>query len=114
MEENAAMSSNDNLRKRESVRIILDPPTFSPSAEMRRDYLKRRMAELEAMLDSAKSGEWKPVVNVANHVRGTGAMYGFGNIGLAAENLVKAVQNGEPKSLEFMDVYAQVVRESYV
>lgn len=114
LEEDAVMSSNDNLRKRESVRIILDPPTFSPPAEMRREYLGRRAAELEAMLDSAKAGEWKPVINIANHVRGTGAMYGFGNIGLAAENLVKAVQNGDPKSLEFMDIYAQTIRESYV
>ncbi len=99
---------------RDSTRIILDPPTFSPPPEMRAAYLERRREELESLLDHAGAGEWKPVMTVANHVRGTGAMYGFGDIGKAAEGLVRAVQQGDAKSLEFMNRYAKAVGEAYV
>ena len=108
------MTLSNQRSKRDSTRIIVDPPTFAPPPDMREGYLERRKAELEEMLDNARAGEWKPVVSIANHVRGTGAMYGFLNIGLAAENLVKAVQNGDAKSLQFMEDYARVVDESYV
>lgn len=107
------MSSNNNSR-RESIRVVLDPPTFAPPPEMRAAYLERRRAEIDAMLDHAHASEWRPVVAIANHVRGSGAMYGFKNIGDAAENLVKAVQNGDAKSIDFMKAYAKTVVESYV
>lgn len=93
---------------------VLEPPTFSPPPEMRERYLSSRKAEIEDMLYSARNGEWKPVMKTANHVRGTGAMFGFENIGTAAENLVKAVQNGDSKSLEFLEKYAEAVNASYV
>ena len=99
---------------RDSTRIILDPPTFSPPPEMRAAYLDRRKGELDSLLDHAKEGEWKPVMMVANHVRGTGVMYGFSNIGRAAEELVRAVQQGDANSLEYMNHYAKAVGEAYV
>lgn len=105
------MTSNG---KRDSTRLILDPPTFSPPPDMRGGYLERRKAEVESMLDCARAGEWKPVMTIANHVRGTGAMYGFESMGMAAEELVKAVQNGESRSLELMEEYARIVDASYV
>lgn len=108
------MTLNPNSRKRESTRIILDPPTFMPPPEMRAGYLERRKAELDTLLDHARASEWKPVVAVANHVRGSGAMYGFKNIGEAAENLVRAVQNGDAKSLDFLETYVKTVSESYI
>ena len=107
-------NNNNNNKKRDSTRFVLDPPTFSPPPEMRANYLGSRKAEIEDMLDHARNGEWKPVMNIANHVRGTGAMFGFENIGDAAENLVKAVQNGDAKSLEFMVKYAEAVGAAYV
>lgn len=99
---------------RDSTRIVLDPPTFSPSQEMRAAYLERRKGELDALLDHARAGEWKPVMTVANHVRGTGGMYGFGEVGKAAAELVRAVQNGDAQSLEFMQTYADAVSAAYV
>ncbi len=99
---------------RESTRIILSPPTFSPPPEMRAAYLDRRRREIDSLMDHARAGEWKPVMAAANHVRGTGAMYGFIAIGGAAEELVKAVQNGDAKSLEYMTNYANAVGEAYV
>ncbi len=107
------MNAN-NHNHRDSTRIVLDPPTFTPTQEMRANYLASRKAEVEDLLDHARNGEWKPVMTQMNHVRGTGAMFGFENIGLAAENLVKAVQNGDAKSLEFMVTYAEAVNASYV
>lgn len=108
------MSLKSNAKKGDSVRIVLDPPTFSPPHDMRAAYLERRKAELETLLDHARAAEWKPVVAAANHVRGSGAMYGFKNIGDAAESLVRAVQNGDAKSLDFMEAYAKTVSDSYV
>lgn len=81
---------------------------------MREAYLGRRKGELESMLEQAQNGEWKPVMNVINHVRGTGAMFGFVHVGIAAENVVKAVQNGDAKSLEQLEEYARIVRETDV
>jgi hypothetical protein len=106
-------NTTDN-KNRDCARIELDPPTFSPPPEMRARYLEKRKAELDDLIDHARNGEWKPVMTVAGHVRGTGAMYGFENIGTAAENLVKAVQNGDAKSIEFMEKYAEAVNASYV
>lgn len=106
--------SNNNASNRDTARVVADPPAFTPPPEMRSRYLEQRKSELEMMLDSARSGVWKPVFNIVNHVRGTGAMYGFDNIGLAAEDLVKAVQNGDVKSLDYMEAYARIVSASYV
>ena len=108
------MVSDNQKRSRDTTRIIIDPPTFSLPPEMRSGYLERRKGEIGMMLASAGEGDWKPVVNIANHVRGTGAMYGFDNIGQAAEELVKAVQNGDSKSFGYMEAYAKAVNESYV
>lgn len=108
------MAFGDNAKRRDSGRIVLDPPAFSPPPEMRKGYLGRRRDELDMLLVSGRGGEWKPVMTVASHVRGTGAMYGFANIGDAAENLAKAVQNGAANSLEFLEQYAKTVNESYV
>lgn len=104
------MSGNNH----NSARVELEPPTFSPPPEMRERYLSTRRAEIEDMLDHARNGEWKPVMVVANHVRGTGGMFGFDDMGAAAENLVKAVQNGDAKSFEFMEKYAEAVNASHV
>lgn len=108
------MTTENDAKRRDSTRFVIEPPTFSPPPEMRKSYLERHKAELDMMLDSAKNGEWKPVVNIGNHVRGTGAMYGFPNMGAAAEELIKAVQNGDANSLEYLEAYARAVRESYV
>ena len=108
------VNNTNGGKNRDGVRVVLDPPTFSPPPEMRTRYLDSRKAELEDLIDHARNGEWKPVMNTVGHVRGTGAMFGFENIGTAAENLVRAVQNGDAKSLEFMEKYAEAVRASYV
>lgn len=105
------MNSN-GTRKNTSARIELDPPTFSPPPEMRSSYVKMRCSELEAMEDTARNGVWKPVDLIANHVRGTAAMYGFAGIGEAAENLAKAIQNGDPKCLDYLQVYVDTVRKA--
>ncbi|MDR1744854.1 MAG: hypothetical protein LBS30_03775 [Planctomycetota bacterium] len=102
------MDRND-MRTRDSARIILDPPTFSPTPEMRGAYLQRRKGELDALMDHARAGEWKPVMTIVNHIRGTGAMYGFPGIGDAAANVVRAVQNGDTNSLTVMEEYAGIV-----
>lgn len=94
--------------------ILLDPPTFVPPPEMRGGYLARRRAELEAMFDSARAGVWKPVITIANHVRGTGRMYNFAAIGDAAENLAKAIQNGDMKCMEYLETYAKVIGDAKV
>jgi hypothetical protein len=108
------MDYNNHTGNRDSTRIILSPPTFSPPPEMRAAYLGRRKEEMDTLLDHARAGEWNPVMTVANHVRGTGAMYGFADIGRAAAELVRAVQHGDANSLEFMRKYAQNVTEAYV
>ncbi len=108
------MASKRQVNKRDSTRIVIDPPTFTPPQEMRSGYLQRRREELEGLQYSAHLGDWKPVMNVVNHVRGTGAMYGFENIGAAAEQLVKAVQNGSAQSMELVAAYVRTVKESYV
>ena len=108
------MGSETNSARKDSVHIILDPPTFSPPPEMRKCYLDKRMEELDSMLDHARMDEWKPVVEIVSHVRGTGAMYGFKNIGDAAENVMRAVQNGEDGSLSCLEEYVITVRGSYV
>lgn len=106
------MGENDGQKHRESTRIVLDPPTFSPPVEMREEYLNSHKAETDNMLDDARAGEWKPVMSIANHVRGTGAMYGFPAMGDAAESLVKAVENGYADSLDYLNEYVRVVRET--
>ena len=108
------MTSNRKKERRDSTRIVLDPPTFTPPGEMRAGYLERRRGELEEMLDNARQGVWKPVVAIANHVRGTGAMFGVANVGEAAENLVRAVQNGDSQSLGLLEEYVKTVSEAYV
>ncbi|MDR1613458.1 MAG: hypothetical protein LBT97_11860 [Planctomycetota bacterium] len=87
---------------------------FHPSREMRQSYLDARKGELEAFLAFAKGNVWKEVIVAANHVRGTGAMYGFVNIGDAAEDLAKAIQNGDPKCLDLAFAYADAVSAAYV
>ncbi len=108
------MSANTIRKSKESTRIAINPPTFSPPREMRAVYLENHKDELPKMLASARAGDWKPVLDIANHVRGTGAMYGFANIGEAAEKLVKAVENGYNNSLAFLEQYVKAVSESYV
>ena len=106
------MSADNAMSNRKSSRIILNPPTFSPPADMRKGYLERRKAELDTLLANAKDGEWKPVENAANHVRGTGAMYGFEAIGGAAETLVRAIQNNDANCAGLLEKYVATVNES--
>ncbi len=101
-----------DIRRRDSTRIIIDPPTFSPPQEMRGAYLGRRKAEIDTLMDHARADEWKPVMTVVNHIRGTGAMYGFDGIGDAAANVVRAVQNGDANSLTVMEEYARIVNDA--
>lgn len=108
------MDYDNHMRDRDSTRIVLDPPTFTPPPEMRAAYLDKHKAEVDDLLDDARAGEWKPVMTAMNHVRGTGEMYGFHKIGEAAEAVVKAVQNGDANSLAFMEDYARIVGESSV
>lgn len=95
-------------------RLLAERPLFSPSADMRRGYLTRRRGELAALVSSAKGNEWKYVVIIAHHVRGTGSMFGFPNIGETAENLCRAIQNAEPNCMDYVNLYAKAVNESYV
>ncbi len=95
--------------ERDSTRIVLDPPTFSPTQEMREGYLEKRKGELDTLLFQARENEWRSVIVVVNHVRGSGAMYGFGAIGNAAGEVVKAIQNGDKKCGELLDAYAETV-----
>lgn len=104
----------DGHTKEPSERIILDPPTFSPPPDMRRNYLDARKSEIEAMFDTARMGVWKPVVTIVNHIRGTGKMYGFPAIGDAAESLAKAIQNGDMKCMDYLQAYAKAVDEAVV
>lgn len=113
-EKKAIAMDSTRTKLRDSTRVAIDPPAFSPPREMRVGYLARRKDELELMLDQARAGEWKPVMTIINHVRGTGVMYGFDNMGLAAEEVMKAVQSGEAKSFALLEGYAKAVNESYV
>lgn len=108
------MGAETGMYGKKNTRVVLDPPTFSPPSEMRKSYLNRRLAELDMLLDSARAGDWKPVASMGNHVRGTGAMYGFKNVGDAAEDLTRAIQNGASDCLDYLEKYATAVRESYV
>lgn len=108
------MNYDSHMRNRDSTRIVLDPPTYTPPPEMRAAYLDKRKAEIDTLMDHARAGEWKHVMTAVNHVRGTGEMYGFDKIGDAAEAVVKAVQNGDASSLTFMEDYARIVGESSV
>lgn len=108
------MTFSDSLKKLDEETAEPARPAYSPSREMRTGYLERRRAELDMLIVSARAGEWKPIVAVVNNVRGTGAMFEFPNIGEAAENLLKAVQNGDPDSPALVDVYVKAVNESYV
>ncbi len=109
------MPLDNRCAKRDSARIVLDPPTFSPPEEMRTGYLGKRKHELDAILFQAKENDWKSVMVTINHVRGSGAMYGFEAIGGAADDVAKAVQNGEKdKSLELLHAYADAVNNSNV
>ncbi|MDR1521014.1 MAG: hypothetical protein LBU23_12870 [Planctomycetota bacterium] len=98
---------------RENGPAKLDPPAFNPPPEMRSAYLARRRGELDALRLCARRGDWRPVSVTANHVRGTGAMYGFPNIGEAAEKLAKAIQNEESNCLDLAEGYFRAVNESY-
>ena len=66
------------------------------------------------MLECAATADWKPIVTIVNHVRGTGAMYGFENIGDAAERVARAIQNGDAQSSELLDAYVQIINTSYI
>lgn len=100
--------------RRETTTVAIDPPTFSPPPEMRAAYLQRHASEVEMLLVSARAGDWKPVVIAAGHVRGTGAMYGFPEMGEAAERLGRAIQNGDPHSFHHLETYVEVVKNSSV
>ncbi len=103
------MPAESKHNARETTRVLLDTPTFSPPREMRADYLNRRKAELENLLFQARENNWKQVVGTVNHVRGSGGMYGFPAISAAAESVVLAVQGGNPKSLDVLLAYAEAV-----
>lgn len=107
-----SQDASDNMQQ--TTRVVLDRPTFSPPPDMRGEYLERRKSEIDGMFDNARNGEWKPVLAIANHVRGSGAMYGFPNLGSAAEALSRAIQNGDEKSIDHLAEYAGVVKESYI
>ncbi len=97
---------------RESTRVNLDPPTFSPSLEMRAEYLEKRRRELGDILFQAGENDWKPVMIVINHVRGSGEMYGFETIGNAAEDVSRAVQGGDADSIDVLRKYADAVNNA--
>ena len=89
-------------------------PVFTPSLDMRRDYLNRRRSELEALLNSGRGNEWKYVSPIAHHIRGTGGLFGFDHICEAAENLAQAIQNADPNCMQYLELYAKAVEEAYV
>ncbi len=109
-----AMSAENGFVGKSTTKVILDPPAFSPPPEMRQDYLSKRNAALENLLDSVREGGWKIVYAEVNHVRGTGAMYGFPDLSTKAETLFRAIQKGDPKCREYLDDYVETVRKSYV
>lgn len=109
-----AMSAENGFVGKSTTKVILDPPAFSPPPEMRQGYLAKRNAALENLLDSVREGGWKTVYAEVNHVRGTGAMYGFPNMGAAAEALFKAIQKGDAKCRDYLNEYVETVRNSYV
>lgn len=109
------MAFSDTLKKQQDeMKAAPARPAFSPPQAMRAGYLERRRSEVDLLLVSARAGEWKPIITVVNHVRGSGAMYGFPNIGDAANDLVKAIQNGDPDSPKLLEIYIKAINESYV
>lgn len=106
--------STGRANRDSTTRIAIDPPAFAPPPKMRREYLEARKSELDALLFQAGGNDWKPVMLVINHVRGSGAMYGFGAVGSAAEEVFRAVQGGDAKSLELLQAYAEAVRGASV
>lgn len=106
--------AGNGSRMRNTTQVIINPPTFSPPPEMRRQYLGRLQAQTSGMIGCGKVEDWKPVATIVNHVRGTGAMYGFTNIGNAAETLARAIQNGDSKRYQLLEAYANTVNQSYV
>jgi hypothetical protein len=105
----------EEIRKsRDSDRRALDPPTFAPPPEMRAEYLRRRREGLEDLLGKAERNDWKALAKTLNHVRGSGAMFGFAGIGVLAEELTKAAQNGEAGCQELLEKYVKAVKEAYV
>ncbi len=108
------MTLDNRLALRDTTRVAIEPPTFSPPPEMRSGYLEQRKSELDAMLFQAGEGDWKPVMVIVRHVRGSGAMYGFEEIGNAAEIVRLAVQAGDANSLELLRRYADAVNNASV
>ncbi len=96
-------------RRGDSTRITLEPPAFSPTREMRGEYLGKRKNEIDTLLFQAKENDWKGVILVLNHIRGSGAMYGFEAIGNAADDVVRAVQNGKTECRDLLRIYAGTV-----
>lgn len=108
------MTLDTKRAARDTTRVAIDPPTFSPSREMREGYLQQRKSELDAMLLQARGGDWKSVRVIIGHVRGTGAMYGFEAVGNAAGEARRAVEAGDAKSLELLQLYADAVNTASV
>lgn len=108
------MTSQSDDNNGYASRLLSSRPVFTLPSDMRQGYLSRRRGELEALTSSAKGNEWKYVIKLAQHVRGTGRMYGFDNIGDAAEELCKAIQSADPKCMEYVVRYAEAVHEAYV
>lgn len=103
------MANETRRRSRDTTRVVLETPTFSPPPGMRAEYLEKRRNELGELLFQAGENDWKPVSVAINHVRGSGAMFGFPEIGAAAEAVVHAVQNGDAKAAELLQAYADAV-----
>ncbi|MDR3211610.1 MAG: Hpt domain-containing protein [Planctomycetota bacterium] len=91
-----------------------DQSFFTVPPEMRKEYLERRQAELDALQSSASGNEWKYVFKILQHVRGTGGMFGFDSIGNAAEQVCHGIQNADLHCLQLMEDYIRTVREAYV
>lgn len=107
------MTLDTKRASHDTTRIALEPPTFSPPREMREEYLAARKNELDVLLFQAQENDWRTVMLTINHVRGSGAMYGFEAAGNAAEEVSKAVQNGDAKlSRAAMEAYADAVRNA--
>ncbi|MDR1535143.1 MAG: Hpt domain-containing protein [Planctomycetota bacterium] len=104
------MASNGKTPGRSG--LVLDPPAFAPPLEMREAYLRRRRDELGELRQGAGRGDWLLVRITANHVRGTGAMYGFPDIGSAADKLADALQNEDSGCRDCLENYVRAVNES--
>lgn len=108
------MTSAENDMSASDARLLAEKPVYVVPREMRAEYLAHRRSELDALISSAKGNEWKYVITIAHNVRGTGRMYGFDNIGDAAEELHKAIQNADSNCYRFVEKYETAVREAYV